>query len=181
MPPRMKKSNFRRTAGAGARGRRDTTLAADRLTRSVSDLAILRLPRLPKTREEARSILATIPPGQACWRGFQGQPLTATGRGLAQFRIVHFATHGLLNSKHPEFRAGIVLVNEKGVAQNGFLGLQDIYNLNLPVDLVVLSACETVWKEHPRGRDVGLTRGFMYAGATRVVPVYGRQRPATAN
>jgi CHAT domain-containing protein len=90
---------------------------------------------------------------------------------LSQYRIVHFATHGLLNSEHPEF-SGLVfsLVNERGKAQDGFLQLQDIYNLNLSADLVVLSSCETALGKEISGEGlVGLTRGFMYAGATRVV------------
>jgi CHAT domain-containing protein len=62
------------------------------------------------------------------------------------------------------------LVNSRGEPQNGFLDLQDIYNLNLPVDMVVLSACETALGKEIRGEGlVGLTRGFMYAGASRVV------------
>jgi CHAT domain-containing protein len=57
---------------------------------------------------------------------------------------VHFATHGLLDSEHPEL-SGLVfsLVDKQGNPQDGFLTLQDIYNLNLPADLVVLSGCET--------------------------------------
>jgi len=53
---------------------------------------------------------------------------------------------------------------------NGFVGLADIYNLRAPVDLVVLSACSTALGKEVRGEGlVGLTRGFMYAGASTVV------------
>ena len=84
---------------------------------------------------------------------------------------MHFATHGLLDSEHPDL-SGLVLslVDEKGTPQDGFLRLHEIYNLRLPVDLVVLSACQTALGREIRGEGlVGLTRGFMYAGAARVV------------
>jgi len=95
----------------------------------------------------------------------------ATSNVLSQYRMVHFATHGLLDSNDPEF-SGVVLslVDEKGSPVDGFLRLRDIYNLNLPADLVVLSACETGLGKDVRGEGlIGLTRGFMYAGAPRVV------------
>ena len=90
---------------------------------------------------------------------------------LGDYRIVHFATHGLLDSKHPEF-SGLVfsLVDKQGKPVDGFVGLQDIYNLHLPADLIVLSACETALGVDIRGEGlIGLTRGFMYAGSSRVV------------
>ena len=90
---------------------------------------------------------------------------------LGQYRIVHFATHGLLDNHHPEL-SGIVLslFDEHGQPKNGFLRLHDLYNLNLPVDLVVLSACNTALGKEIKGEGiVGLTRGLMYAGAARVV------------
>src|SRR5207237_2551887 len=83
----------------------------------------------------------------------------------------HFATHGLLNSQHPEL-SGVVLslVNKNGSTIDGFLRLQDIYNLKLNADLVVLSACNTALGKEVRGEGlIGLTRGFMYAGAPRVI------------
>jgi CHAT domain-containing protein len=102
---------------------------------------------------------------------FRASRATATSPELSQYRIVHFATHGLLNSEHPEL-SGLVLslVDAKGKPEEGFLELEDIYNLNLHADLVVLSACETGLGKEISGEGlVGLTRGFMYAGASRVV------------
>jgi CHAT domain-containing protein len=90
---------------------------------------------------------------------------------LAQYRIVHFATHGCANDEYPEL-SGLLLsmVNEKGKAEDGFLQLHEIYNLDLPVDMVVLSACKTGLGRKVRGEGlIGLTRGFIYAGAKRVV------------
>jgi CHAT domain-containing protein len=62
------------------------------------------------------------------------------------------------------------LVNEKGKSQDGFLRLHEIYNLNLHADLVVLSACQTALGNDIVGEGIiGLSRGFLYAGAARVM------------
>ena len=91
--------------------------------------------------------------------------------GLASYRIVHLATHGLLNNKHPEL-SGLVfsLVDASGRPREGFLPAYEVYNLHLNADLVVLSACQTALGGDVRGEGlVGLTRAFMYAGTPRVV------------
>jgi CHAT domain-containing protein len=84
---------------------------------------------------------------------------------------VHFASHGLINSRHPQL-SGIVLslVDAQGKPQAGFLQAHDVYNLHLSADLVVLSACQTALGHEIWGEGiVGLVRGFMYAGAARVL------------
>lgn len=130
------------------------------------------IPRLPSTREEADAILGFTPPELNLKAvGFQASRTTATSSDLSQYRVVHFATHGLLDTEKPEL-SGLVLslLDEQGRTQNGFLRLDDIYNLNLPVDLVVLSACNSGLGKDVRGEGlVGIVRGFMYAGAARVV------------
>ena len=132
----------------------------------------LKITRLPFTRFEAEGILKAAPPGQSLKAtDFRANRETATSADLGQYRFVHFATHGILNGEHPEL-SGIVLslVNERGQPADGFLRLNEIYNLNLSADLVVLSACQTGLGKEIRGEGlVGLTRGFMYAGAPRVV------------
>ena len=90
---------------------------------------------------------------------------------LAQYRYVHFATHGLLDSERPGLSALVLsTVDENGKARDGFLRANDIYNMKLSAELVVLSACQTGLGKEVKGEGlIGLTRGFMYAGAKRVV------------
>ena len=74
---------------------------------------------------------------------------------LAQYPIVHFATHGLINSQHPEL-SGLVLslMDEQGRPPDGFLRLHDVYNLKLGADMVVLSACQTALGKEVKGEGV---------------------------
>jgi CHAT domain-containing protein len=128
--------------------------------------------RLPFSAEEAEAILSVAPSGAGLKAtGFRASRATAISDDLSQYRIVHFATHGLLNSAQPEL-SGLIfsLVDESGKAQDGFLRLHEIFNLKLKADLVVLSACQTGLGKEVKGEGlIGLTRGFMYAGAPRVV------------
>jgi CHAT domain-containing protein len=128
--------------------------------------------RLAFSRQEAESIIAQTPKGKGLKAtDFNAsRALVISGR-LSQYRILHFATHGLLNSERPEL-SGLVfsLIDQEGKPQDGFLRLHEIYNLQLNADLIVLSACETGLGKEIKGEGlIGLTRGFMYSGAPRVV------------
>src|SRR4030095_6567569 len=103
--------------------------------------------------------------------GFEASRPNVLGADLTRYRVLHFATHGLLNSRHPEL-SGLVLslVDREGRPQDGFLAAYEIYRMKLEADLVVLSACETALGTEIRGEGlIGLARAFMYAGAPRVV------------
>ncbi|HJX28609.1 MAG TPA: CHAT domain-containing tetratricopeptide repeat protein, partial [Thermoanaerobaculia bacterium] len=134
----------------------------------------IQLAPLPFSGEEAAWILALVEdPGQKLAAlGFDASYARAVSGDLAQYRIVHFATHGLIDNEQPELsKLALSQFDEKGrPREQSFLRLADIYNLELNADLVVLSACQTALGQEVRREGlIGLTRGFMYAGAARVL------------
>jgi CHAT domain-containing protein len=132
----------------------------------------LSIARLPFTRWEADQILAVARAGSNLKAlDFRANRAMATSGELSKYRYVHFATHGYLDTARAGLSAIVLsLYDEKGNPQDGFLRAHDIYNLKMPAELVVLSACETGLGKDVRGEGLeGLTRGFMYAGARRVV------------
>jgi CHAT domain-containing protein len=132
----------------------------------------LTIRRLPFTRQEADQILAVAPAGSAFKAlDFRANKATAVGGELGNYRYVHFATHGYVDTTRAGLSAIVLsLVDEQGKPQDGFLRTHDIYNLKLPAELVVLSACETGLGKEVKGEGIeGLTRGFMHAGARRLI------------
>ena len=120
------------------------------------------LPRLRYSLKEAEAIIAIAPQSSMKAVGLEANRALVTSSILKQFDIVHFATHGIVNDKQPEL-SGIVL-------SDGYLTLRDIYHLDLPIHLIVLSACRTGIGKEVRGEGlIGLTRGFMHAGVQSVV------------
>jgi len=130
------------------------------------------IPQLPYTRREAERIVKLSPkPGNLLALGLKANRAAALDPGLAEYRYLHFATHGYLDPERPSLSALLLsFENEKHESEDGFLRVNDIYNLQFRADLVVLSACQTGLGKEVRGEGlVGLPRAFLYAGAPRVV------------
>lgn len=171
-----------RRAGAG-RGQRPTSIA------------VLADPAYDGTQAEPRSLLKEIARGPGLeslpWTLREAEDIKAVAQGrevlfatgheatrelvtsgvLEPYRALHFATHGILDSEHPE-QSGLMLSQRdaRGNPIEGFLSLQDLYALRLQADLVVLSGCDTGLGRELRGEGlVGLTHGFLHAGASQVV------------
>ncbi len=128
--------------------------------------------RLDASGREAEDIAALAPAGQA-WKAvdFAADREAVLTGDLRSYRVLHFATHGLVNADRPEL-SGLVLsrVDPAGRPREGFLSLQDIYGLDLAADLVVLSGCQMALGPVVRGEGLtSLTRGFLHAGVPRVV------------
>jgi CHAT domain-containing protein len=129
------------------------------------------LARLPGTRAEAEQIsrLAKTSGVQAdLWLDLEASEENLSTRDVSKYRIIHVATHGLLNAERPQF-TGVVLSLIGNKNGDGFVRTDEVFNLRLGAPLVMLSACETGLGKERRGEGViGLTRAFMYAGAPTV-------------
>lgn len=130
-----------------------------------------RFARLRFSRIEARSIGALAPGSTDLALDFAASRATLTGAAARRARILHIASHGILDQDDPDL-SGVVLslVDRKGHPLDGLIRLHELYDLDLSADLVVVSACQTALGRSIRGEGViGLARGFLYAGARRVV------------
>lgn len=140
--------------------------------------------RLPASRREAETI-ADIAAPETSWIAldFDANRSAVFSPRLADYRIVHFATHGWVDDRNPAL-SGLALsqLDPDGRPTDGFLRLHDISRLPLNADLVVLSGCQTALGREILGEGlIGLGRGFMSAGAQRVAASLWRvQDRATA-
>ncbi|MDY7094395.1 MAG: CHAT domain-containing tetratricopeptide repeat protein [Acidobacteriota bacterium] len=140
---------------------------------AASEAAWKDLPELPFAHQEARAILQ-LAGERPTWSavGFQVNRANLLQPGhLGRFHILHFATHALLNSQHPEL-SGLVLsqADRQGRPVDGFLRSYEIASLHLEADLVVLSACRTALGKEIWGEGIiGLPRSFLAAGAGQIL------------
>ena len=130
------------------------------------------LSRLPATMKEARVIADLVPAHLRLMAvSFDASREAFEAAELEQYRVLHFATHGVLDPVQPEF-SGLVLsmFDEEGESVDGFIRAHELYSRRLSADLVVLSACQTGLGREIRGEGlIGLPRGFLYAGVPRIV------------
>lgn len=142
------------------------------VTRSARDFDITSLTRLTQSRKEAQSIVAMLPREHALLAmDFGANRETVLKTDWRGYSIAHFAAHTLVDLNHPEL-SGIVLslYDPSGKPMDGFVRVNDIYNLDMPVDLVVLSACESAVGKAVAAEGIfSLSRAFFYAGAPRVL------------
>lgn len=134
--------------------------------------AIGSIPRLPFTRVEAERLSKMVGKDKVLQAlDFDASTSKVLSTPLTGYRYIHFATHGYIDSERSDLSALLLsMYSSKGEAIDGFLRLEDIYSLKLPVEMVVLSACETALGQNVVGEGlIGLTRGFMYAGAERLL------------
>ena len=130
------------------------------------------LARLPYSRQEIDAISSLLNP-LLTYRAvdFEARKNPQFLKYLQNSRIVHLATHGIVDSRQPELSAlALSLVDESGQPINGYLYAYELYSMKLAADLVVLSACETGVGPEVIGEGVrGLSRAFLYAGTPRLV------------
>lgn len=132
------------------------------------------LARLPFSGREAAAIaelFASRSLRADVVQGYEATRLHVVNGGLAGRSIVHLATHAFVDDRRPE-RSALMLagIDEAGAPHYGRLDVHEISGLHLEADLVVLSACASAGGRYVSGEGlVGLTRAFLFAGASSVL------------
>lgn len=140
-------ASTRSVSGAGAV---DCNWPLDNWSRPISDEEL----------KTARSIIGAGESKVVTGAAFSDTAIKAE-TDLNQYRIIHFATHGLVAAPRPECPARPALVTSFGDANSdGLLTFREIYDLRLDADLIVLSACDTAGKATVAAtREAGVTSG----------------------
>jgi CHAT domain-containing protein/Tfp pilus assembly protein PilF len=128
------------------------------------------LPALPYSREEIKTIGHSLKAGRKeMYTGEKAKEEMVKSLSLQDYRIIHFATHGLVDTRVP-MRSAVVLSLDADPREDGFFQAREILQVRLNADLVVLSACQSGRGKLEKGEGVsGLARAFFHAGAQSVL------------
>jgi len=127
------------------------------------------LDRLFNTRVELREISAIFSKSNLTFLREKAKE-SAVKKSVKGYQYVHFATHGILDERNPEFSGVVMNLVQSDTPEDGFLQSSEIFDLEINADLVVLSACETGLGKVIKGEGmVGLTRAFLFAGTPSIV------------
>ena len=137
----------------------------------VAPAGLVQPPPLPAARDEVCRIARLFGADQAAvFLGSEASEENVKASAVVRSaRILHFAAHGLLDEDHPDL-SGLQLTHAGDSAEDGLLQVREIFNLQLRANLVVLSACQSGLGKEVSGEGlIGMTRAFLYAGASSVV------------
>ncbi len=136
---------------------------------------IKKLPKLPGTAEEVRSIMELFSIKGLFAEGyFYNDASESKFKSVLKdkdFSYIHIATHSVNNIDNP-FLSGLIFSGDRDVneEEDGVLFSREIYNLKLFADLLVLSSCESGIGKMVQGEgNLALNRGFFFAGARNIV------------
>lgn len=138
------------------------------VARNVHSVQLSALPPLPSAADEAKSVSGIIGKGEGTVLvGDAATEDAVKQQPLHDYRVLHFAVHGLPSTTFPT-RAALLV--RPGAGEDGLLQASEILNLRLRADLVTLSACDTgSGSEHGQDGVSSLMRPFFAAGARSVV------------
>lgn len=127
------------------------------------------LSELPYSRLEVQKIAELYPSADvSIFMGKDATEQVAKTMPLGEFRVLHFASHGLIDEERPQLSA--LLLNPGNPVEDGYLTMREVFDLKLNADLVVLSACRSGLGKQRRGEGItGIARAFLCAGATTVL------------
>jgi CHAT domain-containing protein len=146
---------------------KDTVAVKRSVPPGIFDTSVSELPALPAARREVRQIADAMGPQSVVLVGGDGSESAVKAQPLSRYRVLHFATHGLVSSRYPD-RSALIL--DADANEDGFLQAREIGHMQLNAELVTLTACDA-----GAGRITGqegvanLVRPFLVSGARSVM------------
>lgn len=156
--------------GNPAYGDLENPLAKADATEETFQSDVGTFPKLKYSGREVRSVSTMFKAAKAdIFQGEDASEDRLKALDLSAYRILHFATHGVIDDQKP-VRSSIILALDSDPREDGLLQMREIFKLKLNADLITLSSCRTGLGQFIRGEGVeSLNRAFFYAGASSVL------------